>query len=166
MKKQIHIQKGLFILTVIFISSLLLIMFVYRVSHEKVDTSYMWNILLTNLKVKDGSEEGKISLKDNKVELDLTLKEENDYYEFTFDIENNGTLDATLDEYKLSIDNPKNIITYSITYLNGNAIQQGDVLNYKSTQTIRVRIDYPKQEKKIYEKLNIKISLSLKYIEK
>lgn len=166
MKKQIHIQKGLFILTLIFICSLLLIMFVYHVSHEKVDTSYMWNITLTNLKIKEGSEEGKITLKDNKVDLDLTLKEENDYYEFTFDIENSGTLDAILDEYNLSIDNPKNIITYNITYLNGNSLKKGDILNNKSTQTIKMRIDYPKQEKKIYEELNIKISLSLKYIEK
>ena len=166
MKKQIHIQKGLFILTLIFICSLLLITFVYRISHEKVDTSYMWNITLTNLKIKEGSEEGKISLKDNKVDLDLTLKEENDFYEFSFDIDNNGTLDAILDEYNLSIDNPKNIITYNITYLNGNPLKKGDILNNKSTLAIKVRIDYPKQEKKIYDELNIKISLSLKYIEK
>jgi hypothetical protein len=56
MKKQIHIQKGLLILTAIFICSLFLVMFVYRITHEKVDTSYMWNIKLTNLKVKEGSE--------------------------------------------------------------------------------------------------------------
>ena len=84
----------------------------------------------------------------------------------TFDIENSGTLDAILDEYNLSIDNPKNIITYNITYLNGNPLKKGDILNNKSTLAIKVRIDYPKQEKKIYEELNIKISLSLKYIEK
>ena len=166
MKKQIHIQKGLLILTAIFICSLLLVMFVYRITHEKVDTSYMWNIKLTNLKVKEGSEKADLSLKDNKVNLDLTLKKEKDFYEFYFDIENNGTLDAILKEMDFKVDNPKNIITYKITYLNDQQIKEGDILNNKSTQTIKVRIDYPEQEKKIYEELNIKISLSLKYIEK
>lgn len=166
MKKQIHIQKGLLILTAIFICSLLLVMFVYRITHEKVDTSYMWNIKLTNLKVKEGSEKADLSLKDNKVNLDLTLKKEKDFYEFYFDIENNGTLDALLKEMDFKVDNPKNIITYKITYLNDQQIKEGDILNNKSTQTIKVRIDYPEQEKKIYEELNIKISLSLKYIEK
>ena len=166
MKKQIHIQKGLLILTAIFICSLFLVMFVYRITHEKVDTSYMWNIKLTNLKVKEGSEKADLSLKDNKVNLNLTLKEEKDFYEFYFDIENNGTLDALLKEMDFKVDNPKNIITYKISYLNDQPIKEGDILNNKSTQTIKVRIDYPEQEKKIYEELNIKISLSLKYIEK
>lgn len=166
MKKQIHILKGLFILTLIFILSLCLITFTHKILHEKVDTTYMWNIKLTNLKIKEGSQKGTISLKDNKVSLDLTLKEEKEFYEFTFDIENKGTLDATLEEYNLKVDNKKNIITYNITYLNDEPIHKGDILNNDSTQTIKVRIDYPEQEKKIYEELNIKITLSLKYIEK
>lgn len=166
MKKQLHILKGHIILTVILISALLLISFIYKITHEQVDTSYMWNIKLTNLKVKEGSKEGNISLKDNKVTLDLTLKEEKEFYEFSFDIENNGTLDALLDEYNLSIDNKKNILTYKITYLDETPISKGDILNNKSTKTIKVRIDYPKQEKKIYDELTIKISLSLKFVEK
>lgn len=166
MKKFIHILKGHIILILIFIFSLLLISFVHKVLHEEVDTSYIWNIKLTNLKVKEGSKKGDISLKDNKVELDLTLKDEKDFYEFSFDIENNGTLDAVLDEYIINVDNKKNILTYNISYINDKQILKGDVLNNKSTQTIKVRIDYPKQEKKVYDKLNIKISLMLKYVEK
>ena len=94
------------------------------------------------------------------------MKDEKDFYEFSFDIENNGTLDAVLDEYIINVDNKKNILTYNISYINDKPILKGDVLNNKSTQTIKVRIDYPKQEKKVYDKLNIKISLMLKYVEK
>lgn len=166
MKKQLHILKGHIILITIFIFTLLLISFVYKILHEPVDTTYMWNINITNLKVKEGSKKGTISLKDNKISLDLTLKEEKEFYEFSFDIENNGTLDAILDEYILDVDNKKNILTYDISYINNKPISKGDVLNNKSTQTIKVRIDYPKQEKKVYDELNIKIALSLKYIEK
>ena len=166
MKKQLHILKGLFIFILIFILSLCLITFAHKILHEKVDTSYMWNINLTNLKISEGSKDGNISLKDNKVELDLTLQKENEFYEFTFDIENKGTLDAILEEYNLVVDNPKNILTYNLTYLNDTPISKGDILNNDSTQTIKVRIDYPEQSNKIYDELNIKISLSLKYIEK
>ena len=40
------------------------------------------------------------------------------------------------------------------------------VLSMVKSKTIKVRIDYPKQEKKVHDRLNIKISLNLKYIEK
>lgn len=166
MKKQLHILKGLIILNIIFILSLLLVRFIYNILHEQVDTTYMWNINLTNLKVKDGSKNGNISLKDNKIVLDVTLKEEQDYYEFSFDIENNGSLDATLKEYNLKIDNPKNILIYSILYKDNTKINIGDTLKSNKVNTIKVRIDYPKQPTKIYDELNIKVSLSLKYVEK
>lgn len=166
MKKQLHILKGHIILFLILLFSLLLVSFLYKIIHQKVDTTYIWNINLTNLKVKEGSKKGDISLKDNKVELDLTLEKEKEYYEFSFDIENNGTKDAILEEYNLEVDNKKNILTYNISYLDNTPIKKGDILSNKSTKTIKVRIDYPKQEKKIYDKLNIKISLNLKYIEK
>ncbi len=166
MKKQLHILKGQLILVSILLFSLLLVSFIYKILHEQVDTTYMWNINLTNLKVKEGSKQGNISLQDNKVTLDLTLKEENEFYEFSFDIENKGTLDAILEDYNLSIDNQKNILTYNINYLDGTNITKGDILSNDSTKTIKVRIDYPKQEKKIYDELTIKISLSLTYKEK
>lgn len=166
MKKITHILKGHIILVTILLCSLLLISFIYKALHQQVDTTYIWNINLTNLKVKEGSKEGNISLKDNKVELDLTLEKENEYYEFSFDIENTGTKDALLDEYNLEVTNTKNILTYNISYLNNTPINKGDILSNNSTKTIKVRIDYPKQEKKVYDKLNIKISLNLKYIEK
>ena len=96
MKKQLHILKGHIILMIILISSLLLISFIYKILQQPVDTSYIWNINITNLKIKDDSKKGNIIVKDNKIELDLTLEKEKEYYEFTFDIENNVTLDALL----------------------------------------------------------------------
>ena len=166
MKKQLHILKGHIILIVILIFSLLLISFLYKIIHEPVDTSYMWNINLTNLKIKEGSKKGNLSLNDNQVSLELTLEKEKEFYEFSFDIQNNGTLDAILEDYNLSITNPENILTYNLTYLDNTPISEGDVLNNQSTNTIKIRIDYPKQEKKIYKKLTIKINLSLKYKQK
>lgn len=163
MKKQLHILKGLSIIIIIFISSLLLVSFIYNILHEQVDTNYIWNIKLTNPKELPNSQKGNLVLDSNKLKLDVTFKEENTFYEASIDIENNGTLDAILEEYKLNIDNQKNILTYKITYLDNTHITKGDILHNNSKKTIKIRIDYPKQEKKIYDELKINISLTLKY---
>ncbi len=163
MKKQLHILQGLIILIVIFISILLSIKFLYHINNEEMDTSYMWNINFENLKIKDGSKEGNITLKDNNLNLNITLKNETEFYEFTLDIKNSGTLDAELEKLVLNVDNPKNILTYKITYLDGTEVKEGDILNSNSISTIIVRIDYPKQKDKIYDELKLSLTLNMKY---
>ncbi len=141
MKKQLHILKGLMILSIIFISSLLLIKFIYYINHKKIDTSYIWNISLNNIQIAEGSEEANISIDKNKIDLKVTLKEENDFLEATFDIENKGSLNAILEDYKLNIDNQKNILKYKITYLDNSEIQKGDIINSKTKETIKLLLN-------------------------
>lgn len=164
MKKQIHILQGLFILTLILIATLLSIKFIYNIKNEKMDTEYLWNIKFANLQIKEGSKKGNINLKDNQLSLDVELEKENEYYEFTIDIENKGTLNAKLDSIILDIDNPKKILIYKISYLDGTSLNKGDILLSKSKKTILVKIEYPKQKEKIYELLKMSLSISLKYI--
>lgn len=163
MKKQIHILEGLMILIIILIAGLLSIKFIYHINHEKVDTAYMWNINFNNLQVTEGSKEGKINLSNNTLTLDVTLEKETEYYEFTLDIENKGTLNAQLKNINLAIDNPKNILTYQLNYLDGSTPKINDIINSNTIQTIIVRIEYPKQTNKIYEALNLSLSLSMEY---
>lgn len=164
MKKQIHILEGLFILTLIFIAGLLTIKFIYEINNEKIDPNTLWNVEFTNLKVTEGSEEGQITLENDQLNLDLTLTEENQFYEFTIDIENKGILKAQLDEIKFEIDNPKNILKYKLSYLDETTIRKGDIINPDTKNTIKVRIDYPSQQEKIYDELTLNLSLNLKYI--
>ena len=166
MKKQIHILQGIIIILVIFISFLLSVKFIYKINNEQVDTEYIWNINLTNLTISEGSVTGTTTLEDNTLTTTVTLKNESDYYEYTFDIENNGSIESILDSITLGIDNPKNILTHQVTYLDGTPINKGDTILPNSKKTILVRIDYPKQESKIYEELTLSISLNLKYIAK
>ncbi len=163
MKKQIHIIQGIIILLIIFIALLISIKFIYKINNEQVDTSYMWNINLTNLKITEGSIEGTTKLENNTLTTEVTLKKEKEYYEFTFDIENTGTLDAIIDNINLFVDNKKNILTYKVSYLDGTSLNKGDVLKSNTNKTILVRIDYPKQTNKIYDELTLKITLSLIY---
>lgn len=164
MKKQLHILKGLFILTIIFIASLLSIKFFYKINNEQLDTNYLWNIKFNNIVVEEGSQEGKIDFTDNNLTLEVELSKVKEYYEFTIDIENSGTLNAKLDTINLAIDNPKNILTYEVTYLDGTTIKQGDIIESQSKKTIKVRIDYPETKEKIYDALKLSLTLNMKYI--
>ena len=164
MKKQLHILKGLFILTIIFIASLLSIKFFYKINNEQLDTNYLWNIKFDNIVVEEGSQEGKIDFKDNNLTLEVELSSSKEYYEFTIDIENSGTLNAKLDTINLAVDNPKNILNYQVTYLDGTTIKQGDIIESQSKKTIKVRIDYPETKEKIYDALKLSLNLNMKYI--
>ncbi len=163
MKKMIHILEGFIILTIIFIGIMLFVKFIYKINHEKIDTSYLLNVKLDNLIIKEGSTSGNLSIEDNTIYLDVTLKKEQEFYEFTFAIENNGTLEIKLEDYNITIENPKNILTYKVTYLDLSEIKKEDIIKSQDKKTIKVRIDYPKQKDKVYEALNLNLSLTFKY---
>lgn len=163
MKKQIHILEGLFIIVFVFICSFLAIKFIYNVNHEKIDTSYMWNIEMSNIVISDGSVDGDISLEDNEVILDVVFKSDGSFYEFSFNISNNGSLDAYLINENLVAQVDNDCLNYAISYSNGTEIKEGDILESNETKNIVVRIEYPKQDDKVYKELNLKLNFSLEY---
>lgn len=163
MSKKLHIIEGLIILTIIVIACLITIPFIYNIKHEKLDESYMFNINFNNLQVKEGSKEAKISLENNIVTLDVSLDKEEDFYEFYLDIENTGTLAAKLTALTSDIVNSKEILTYMLSYQNDKEIKLEDIIPSNETKTIKLRIEYPKQKNKVYEKLELKLSLLMKY---
>lgn len=165
MKKQIHILEGLMILIIVFISFLLLSYFIYHINHEKIDTSYMWNITFNNLQIEDGSK-GNITYTDETLNLEVTLNEFNEYSRFTIDIENNGTIDAILDDYILEVINTKEILKYNVTYANGEEIKENDYLPSNSKRTVLINIYYPELSEKIYPVLELSLSLNMHYIAK
>ena len=163
MKKQMHIIEGLIILNIILICGLFTIKMIYEIKHEPVDTRYIWDIKFQDIKITEGSTKGNVSLKDNTLNMDVILKKENEFYEFTFDVKNNGALDAELSEFNLKTHNPKDILKYSVTYLDGSKIQEKDILKSNTKKTIKVRIEYPTQKTKIYEELKLTLNLKLTY---
>ncbi len=163
MKKQLHILEGLLILTVILLLGLLVIKFIYHIKHEHVDTTYMWNINFSNLTVTEGSKTGKISLNNNTIDLDVTLNNEKEFYEFTIDINNKGTLDAEITNINLNADNPDNILKYQVTYLNDVSIDKGDILSAESSKTIKIRVEYPENNQKETKATTLKLSLYIEY---
>ena len=79
-----------------------------------------------------------------KVEWAVTLYKPGDFYEFTVDAENDGTVDARLSEVSVKgiTTDQQAYATYSVTYSNGNAIAVGDTLAAGTTRTVKVRVAY------------------------
>ena len=69
MKKVIEIIGIIVIVAIFTTSCFLLYKFVNKISHEEVDTSYMWNIKYLNMKVTEGSKKGKVMEKDENQNL-------------------------------------------------------------------------------------------------
>lgn len=162
MNKLLLILQNVIILILITMFVLILSLFIIKIKNQKLDTSYMWNIKYSNLNVTDGSKEADLVLDDNELSLELTLENELEFYELTIDIENSGTLDAKISEINLNIENDKNIIKSSLTYDDNTEIKIGDEIKSNEKRTIKLRIEYPKQEEKIYEALTLKLSLNIK----
>ncbi len=165
MKKQIHILEGIMILIVVFIAFLLACKFIYYINHEEIDTTYMWNIGFDNLNLIDGSK-GEVTFTDEAINVNVILKEYNEFADFYIDIVNKGTIDAVLDEYEINVNNPANILTYSVTYADGREITKGDILESMNNEVIHVVITYPPQENKIYDSLELNLSFGMHYVAK
>lgn len=89
-----------------------------------------------------------INPNDNKeanFEIEFTIP--GDYYEFTIDAVNKGTIDGMLKEIQStlngdSIENIPDYITYSITYADGTTPEANDLLAVNKQITYKVRVEY------------------------
>lgn len=78
------------------------------------------------------------------LQYNLTLVKPGDKYSATFDIVNDGTIDAMVSSVSMTglLDDQKNYIDYSITYLDGTEIKEKDSLPAKEIETILINIEY------------------------
>ena len=108
-----------------------------------------WNVYWNNVQVTDGSVEATTPTISNQttVNFNVTLAEPGDYYEFTVDAVNAGTLDAMIDtmDSKLNgvtIEELPAYLDYGVTYADDTTIDVDQVLLHDSTETYKVRISY------------------------
>jgi len=108
-----------------------------------------WDIHLANPKVTSGSATTNVpQIKTNStMEFSTTLNMPGDFYEFTVDIVNSGSVDAMINSV---IKNPeldasqKKYLNYEVTYQNGESITTKQTLSKGTTMPIKVRIEYRK----------------------
>ena len=108
-----------------------------------------WDIHLANPKVTSGSATTNVpQIKTNStMDFSTTLNIPGDFYEFTVDIVNSGSVDAMINNV---IKNPeldasqKKYLNYEVTYQNGESITNKQTLSKGTTMPIKVRIEYRK----------------------
>ena len=133
-----------------------------------------WDIHFENLNVKDGSvtaiNPATISNSTTDITYSIRLEKPKDYYEFTVDVKNDGTLPGKVSISTLNgiTSEAAPVIDYTITYINGTSVNIGDILNASSKKTIRVRVFY-KDDISATDlpgsNLNLSLTYTLQYVQ-
>ena len=112
-----------------------------------------WDVHWANVQVTNGSVSGSNVVtaptisNNTTVNYSVILPQPGDYYEFTVDAVNGGTIDAMID----TIDSKLNgatittlpaYLNYTIAYYDGMELEQNHLLSANSTETYKVRIEY------------------------
>ena len=107
-----------------------------------------WDIHFDNIVVKEGSVEAvKIPTIESSTTLDfeVSLNLPGDFYEFTVDVVNNGTIDAMIDGLNKTPDLTENqlkYINYIIEYENGEEVASKQLVKAGEFVRLKVRVEY------------------------
>ena len=108
-----------------------------------------WDVHFENLKVKEGSVTATTapSITDSNRISDFTfiLDKRGDYYEFTVDIVNSGSLDAMIDSVEMTpslTTEQEKYLTYTITYENNAEIKKNQLVKVNDFVRIKVRVEF------------------------
>ena len=122
---------------------------VLTISGSAQVTSANWNIHLANPRVTNGSATTAVpSITSGKtLSFSTTLTTPGDYYEFTVDVVNGGSIDAMIDKVtktpELTADQAK-YLKYEVSYANGESISTKQTIASGVTTPIKVRVEYRK----------------------
>ncbi|MBQ2639338.1 MAG: hypothetical protein IJF92_01040 [Bacilli bacterium] len=106
-----------------------------------------WDVHFENLEVTEGSiSTGTSSITNNStiVNYQVPLAETGQYYEFTVDVVNNGSIDAMVGSvvYSGITTEQSDYIEYSATYTSDISVKEKDLLPAGSSQKILVKVKY------------------------
>ena len=134
-----------------------------------------WNVHFENLKVKEGSIEAIVepTLSSGTIisNFQLSLNKPGDFYEFTIDVVNDGTLDAMISSIEKTPDlteNQKKYINYVIEYDNGEQIIPNQLVKIQEFVRVKVRVEYKKDisvEELPTETDNLSLGFKINYVQ-
>ena len=117
-------------------------------------TAARWDVHFTNLNVTTGSVTATTaaSITDpTTVTFAATLDEPNDFYEFTVDVTNQGTMDAMIDSFSISptlTTAQEKFLEYTVTYSDGTALVDKQELKTNALETLKLRLSYKENDDK------------------
>ena len=150
---------------------------------SKINNS-TWNVYWDNVVVTTGSviaEEPEIDAAKTTVTYDITLTKPGDFYEFTIDAVNDGSIDAMIEllSSKIKINNESEqditstnlpaYLKYSVTYIDGAELSQKQKLDAGTTETYKVRVEYKRdiEESDLpTTEQNLSFTFNITYIQK
>ncbi len=107
-----------------------------------------WNVFWDNVQVTSGSVTGSqviqaptINSSKTTVSFRIRLKDLGEFYEFTVDAKNTGTLDAMISTISKTTNIPA-YLKYTVTYSDDIEIAEKQLLSSNSTETYKVRVEY------------------------
>lgn len=117
---------------------------------SNIGANASWNVALDNVKVTVGSATPikAATISGNTVSYQVDLKTPGDFYEFTVDVINNGTIPAKLNTTptvpSLTSEQQK-YVTYTVAYSDGTTLKANDALTANGgKRTIKVRLEFKK----------------------
>ena len=176
--------------TVLFLTLLLVITVGYALLSQTLDINgttnikkTTWSIIWDNVVVKDGSVSGDAvttaasitNTEKTLVEYSISLSEPGEFYEFTVDAKNEGTIDGMVNVvsnkvYESNGTTEKQLpayLTYSVTYNNGKPIDRNHLLSAGTTEKYKVRVEFKDVEASLLptQEETIKFKFSVDYVQ-
>ena len=133
-----------------------------------------WNVHFTNIQVKNGSVVATTAptiSNNTSISFSALLDNPGDFYEFTVDIENTGTIPAMIDSFSITptlTSEQANYFNYSVTYLDGSALADKYLLNVNDSETIKISFLYKElANNNLYpiEDQNFQFNLTIDYVQ-
>ncbi len=134
-----------------------------------------WNIYFTNVQVNEESIEATVipsttGTTTTSLDYTVTFDKPGDFYEFTVDAVNNGTIDAMIQSVNMtSLDaDVAKFVSYTATYLDGTPLAQNDTLRKNKTVTYKVRVEFKKNisaEDLDAEDVNLTLTFGVNYVQ-
>ncbi len=108
-----------------------------------------WKVYFNSVSVTNGSVDATVTptvtgTTTTSLNYTILLDKPGDFYEFTVEAKNDGTIDAVIS----SITEPNiasrvlQYLNYSVTYLDGSPVNEGDILKKKISTNYKVRVEY------------------------
>ncbi len=137
-------------------------------------TAASWDVHFENLNVTTGSITATTPANitdDTTVTFSAELSNPNDFYEFTVDVVNDGTMDAMIDSFSISptlTTAQKKYLEYTVTYSDGTPLANKQELKVGTSETLKVRFSYIENSDKTNyptEDQSFNIEFSVDYIQ-
>ena len=134
-----------------------------------------WNVHFDNIVTKTGSVTPTTAptiSNNTTVSFAATLADPGDFYEFNIDVVNSGSIDAMIDTITLTptlTAEQLNYFNYSVTYIDGVALAENQLLEHGTTQTLKIRFEYLENDNiDLYpeEDQNFSFSFTTDYVQK